>query len=72
MTLYLDRFEGDWAVLLLEEEAKEFLIPRSLLPPGTGEGEVLKLRLERDRSETRSRREEIERLREELKKPEKN
>ncbi|HBN07586.1 MAG TPA: DUF3006 domain-containing protein [Cyanobacteria bacterium UBA8530] len=67
--LYLDRFEGELAVLLLEEKGtiKEILLPRDLLPPGTGEGEVMRCTLERDREETERMRAEIENLRSEMK-----
>jgi Protein of unknown function (DUF3006) len=43
---FIDRIEGDTAVLLLGEEGRDPLhLPRAYLPPGAGEGTHLQLRL---------------------------
>ncbi|HEY1016277.1 MAG TPA: DUF3006 domain-containing protein [Herpetosiphonaceae bacterium] len=46
MRAVLDRFEGDWAVLLLEGEPGERAIPVTALPPGAREGDWLLVREE--------------------------
>lgn len=48
--LFLDRIEGDVAVLLLDQ--REVKLPRALLPAGAKEGEVLQLSLTRDPAAT--------------------
>lgn len=41
---FVDRIEGDKAVLLLgEEEQYQVVIPKALLPEGAGEGSVLSI-----------------------------
>jgi hypothetical protein len=43
---FVDRIEGEVAVLLLGKEGKQTLsLPRAYLPPGAGEGSYLQLRL---------------------------
>lgn len=42
----LDRFEGDKAVLLSEEE--QLVCPRAFLPPEAAEGDILSLNFEID------------------------
>lgn len=44
MRAVIDRFEGDWAVLLLERERGELSIPAAGLPAGTREGDWLHVR----------------------------
>lgn len=41
--LIIDRFEGDFAVVEYKE-GRTFNLPRSLLPPGAKEGDVLQLK----------------------------
>ena len=52
ISAYLDRFEGNLAVLLLGEEEKKVNFPRSFLPEGTEEGEYLKIEIRRDEEKT--------------------
>ncbi|MDN7013506.1 DUF3006 domain-containing protein [Methanoculleus sp. FWC-SCC3] len=64
----LDRVEEGLAVLLLrEDESIRFTLPRSLLPPGAREGDILEVAIRRDVAETEAARrrvaERIERLR---------
>ncbi|MFC4023528.1 DUF3006 family protein [Oceanobacillus longus] len=35
ITGYIDRFENDMAVILLEEEGEEIILPKALLPPNS-------------------------------------
>ncbi len=50
----LDRFEGDKAVLLAGDEEVSVVWPRSLLPAGTDEGDVLWVALSVDEQATRA------------------
>jgi len=63
MRVIIDRFEGDYAVVELEDRSTVNL-PRSLVPPGAKEGDVLLIEI--DRSATEERRKRIQRLMEEL------
>jgi hypothetical protein len=56
----IDRFEGEWAVI--EWDAKVFNLPRSLLPGGAKEGDVLRLSVEVDPRTTSDRRKRIREL----------
>lgn len=38
---FLDRYDGEFAVLLLGDEGREALWPADMLPDGVGEGSVL-------------------------------
>ncbi len=42
----IDRFEGDWAVLLVGDRKKKLAVPRTRLPRGTREGQWLKVELD--------------------------
>ncbi len=45
----VDRIEGDIAVLIpCDDETIRLTLPLSLLPPGTGEGAILSITLDRD------------------------
>ncbi|MBQ7516169.1 MAG: DUF3006 domain-containing protein [Schwartzia sp.] len=49
----IDRYEGDRAVLLLgEKESASAVFPSAFLPPGTDEGDHLKITITRDRRAT--------------------
>ena len=48
ISAYLDRIEGNLAVLLLGDEEKKLNFPREFLPEGAGEGDYLKLEIELD------------------------
>lgn len=62
--LIVDRFEGDWA--LLEWDGKTFNFPKSLLPGGAKEGDVLRISLEVDDQGTGDRRRRIRSLEQKL------
>ena len=49
---YLDRFEGDLAVLLLGDAMRKVNFPRAFLPSDVGEGDYLKISIERDADAT--------------------
>ncbi len=42
----IDRFEGDWAVLLVGDREKKLPVPRTRLPRGVREGHWLKVDLD--------------------------
>ena len=67
MRAVIDRFEGDYAVLLLGESEVKMDLPRSILPTGAREGSILDLSLELRDEETEDTlqrmRERIDRLR---------
>lgn len=52
ISAYLDRFEGDLAVLLLGEEMTKVNFPKRFLPEGVGEGDYLKIDIAYDREAT--------------------
>lgn len=64
---FLDRVEGEIAVLLMgEEEREQLLIPRSYLPRGAREGAVLKFTVEVDEEATKAALDEVKALLDEL------
>ena len=68
---FLDRVEGEIAVLLIgEEEREQLLIPRSYLPRGAREGSVLKFAVEVDEEATKAALDEVKALLDELKRQE--
>ena len=52
ISAYLDRFEGDLAVLLLGDAMVKVNFPRVFLHKDVGEGASLKLTIERDAAAT--------------------
>jgi hypothetical protein len=69
MKATLDRIEGTVAVLIpREDESIRVNIPVSLLPPGCREGDILTIRIERDRASTEAAQERVSGLIEKLKK----
>jgi len=69
MKVTLDRIEGTVAVLISrEDESVRVNVPVSLLPPGCREGDILTIRIERDRAATEAARERVSDLIEKLKK----
>ena len=46
MKAIIDRFEGDYAVVLFGDEEIKVDMPKKLLPPGTREGSWLKVSFE--------------------------
>lgn len=68
MRATIDRIEGPVAVLILcEEESVQVNLPVSLLPPGCREGDILLIRIERDRVATEAAQERVSGLIEKLK-----
>ena len=63
MKVTIDRFEGDYAVVELENGDMEHL-PKTLIPLDAKEGDILEIRI--DIHETKSRKERIEKLTEGL------
>jgi hypothetical protein len=59
MKVIIDRFEGDFAVVELENKILVDM-PRELLPEGAGEGTVLKIEI--DNKETKNRSKRIQKL----------
>jgi hypothetical protein len=69
MKASIDRIEGSVAVLVLgEEESVQVNLPVSLLPPGCREGDILLIRIERDRVATEAAQGRVSGLIEKLKK----
>jgi len=69
MKVTLDRIEGTVALLISrEDESVRVNVPVSLLPPGCREGDILTIRIERDRAATEAARERVSDLIEKLKK----
>ena len=64
MRVHIDRFEdGGWAVVLPYPDGRRgFDVPRELFPGEASVGDVLEVRVERDRGETRRQAEENRRL----------
>jgi hypothetical protein len=52
ISAYLDRFEGNCAVLLLGDTMEKVHFPRSFLPPDVSEGDYLAISMERDAAAT--------------------
>ena len=67
ITATIDRFEGKLAVLLVGEEETPVNVPRSDLPDGAEQGDVLRLEATIDREEAERRRESIQEKIERLK-----
>lgn len=68
MKAVIDRFEGEFAVVLFGEEEIKAEIPRKLLPAGAREGSWLKVNFELDQEGTKKQEEKIRGLLEKLKK----
>jgi hypothetical protein len=69
MKATIDRMEGTVAVLIpREDESVRVNIPVVLLPPGCREGDILTIRIERDRAATEAAQERVSGLIEKLKK----
>ena len=63
---FVDRIEGDTAVLLVGDEMDEINVPRRLLPPDAVEGSALTLRFEMDQESAAQCKRRTARLIEEL------
>jgi hypothetical protein len=59
MKVIIDRFEGDFAVVELEDRSMVNM-PRQLLPDGAKEGDILAIEI--DKGETASRKKRISKL----------
>jgi hypothetical protein len=69
MKAIIDRIEGPVAVLILgEAESIQVNLPVSLLPPGCQEGDILLIRIERDRVATEAAQDRVSGLIEKLRK----
>lgn len=68
MKAVIDRFEGEYAVVLIGDEEIKLDVPINLLPEGCREGGWLKMRFELDPEGTRSQEEKIVGLLDKLKK----
>ena len=69
MKVTIDRIEGTVAVVISrEDESVRVNIPVSLLPPGCREGDILTIRIERDRAASEAAQERVSGLIEKLKK----
>ena len=67
MKAVIDRFEGDYAVVLFGDDEMKVDIPRALLPADVKEGNWLKVTFETDHDTTRERKERISGLLDKLK-----
>ena len=60
---FVDRFEGDRAVLLLGDRESEAVVwPRAFLPPDAAEGTVIEMTVETDVDETADASQKIRRM----------
>lgn len=66
MNAVIDRFEGDYAVILLGEEVHEIVVSIKHLPKGAKEGSWLKITFELDPEGTQKQKEKVEVLLEKL------
>ena len=48
ISAYLDRFEGKYAVLLLDDAMEKVNFPKAFLPADISEGDYLTISMERD------------------------
>ncbi|AJQ28356.1 DUF3006 domain-containing protein [Pelosinus fermentans] len=62
----IDRFEGDKAVLLLDDEEVQVVWPRESLPSEAQEGDVITMELQVDHEATIAAKAEAERLLKEI------
>ncbi|HHY59159.1 MAG TPA: DUF3006 domain-containing protein [Clostridia bacterium] len=60
MKMIIDRFEGP--LVVLEYEGKMYHLPKTLVPKGAREGDVVVLEARVDEEETQRRRERIRKL----------
>ena len=67
MKAVVDRFEGEYAILLFGDDEIKVDFPKKLLPKGAREGSWLKVIFELDQEGTKKQEEKIARLIEKLK-----
>lgn len=68
VSVVIDRFENDKAILLFEDEEKTIIFPKKYLPKDAVEGDYLKVHIAVDQETTNAAREEAEELLANLKK----
>jgi uncharacterized ferredoxin-like protein len=61
--LIIDRFEGEYAVVELQDKSM-VNIPKKILPAEAGEGDIISIVIDKD--ETEKRKQEIQKLAEDL------
>lgn len=66
LTVFVDRIESGFAVLILRDVLTQFDLPLKYLPPGTKEGDALRMTFEAAPEAAEESRAEIDRLRKEL------
>lgn len=67
MKAVVDRFEGDYAVLVCGDAEIKVNLPRQLLPPGVKEGSWLRVHLKLDEEATKKQEKKISNLLDKLK-----
>ena len=67
MKAVIDRFEGEYAVILIGDKEIKVDLPRELLPPGAREGSWLNVTFELDPGGSKRQEEKIKGLLEKLK-----
>lgn len=68
MSVVIDRFENDKAILLFEDEEKSVIFPKKYLPRDVDEGDYLRINIVADKEATNAARKEAKELLEKLKK----
>lgn len=58
--LVIDRFEGQWAIIMLDRKA--FHIPKQLLPKGAREGDLINIQITIENNLTEQEKESIDKL----------
>lgn len=66
MEAVIDRFEGEYAILLFEGQDVQVDFPKKLLPVDVKEGDVIALDIRINGEETQNRRDRVENLLEKL------
>ncbi len=66
MQAVIDRFEGDYAILLFEEQDAQVDFPKKLLPKTAQEGDIVTFDIQVDSEETNTRRHRVGNLLEKL------
>ena len=67
MKAVIDRFEGEYAVVLFGDDEVKVSIPKKILPKGVKEGSWLKISIELDQAGTAKQAEKIEGVLDKLK-----
>lgn len=66
MRAVIDRFEGDYAVILFGDQEIQVDMPKALLPKGIKEGDILNITFKIDKAATATQKDKIEGLLEKL------